>query len=69
VWARPEAIQQYLTSPETQAGTVAVGANWTISLTSPATAQQVAVALGGMVPTADTSPVTAAPPSAVPPLP
>ena len=60
VWNRPEAIQSFLATPESQGGTVAVGPNWTISLTDPATAQRVAVALGGLVPTS-TAPVTPAP--------
>jgi hypothetical protein len=62
VWAEPDAIQSFLATPEAQGGTVAVGANWTVSVTDPATAQKVAAALGGMVPTADSTPPTPAAP-------
>jgi hypothetical protein len=50
VWSRPEEVATFLASPEAQTGTVAVGANWTVSLTDRGTAQQVATALGGLVP-------------------
>jgi hypothetical protein len=52
VWRKPEAISLFLSNPQARTGTVAVGANWTISLTTGATAQRVAGALGGIVPTA-----------------
>jgi hypothetical protein len=50
VWSDQGAFAPHLASPETRTGTVVVGANWTVSLTTATVAQQVAVALGGIVP-------------------
>jgi hypothetical protein len=51
VWRRPDAISLFLANPQSRTGTVVVGANWTISLTTAATAQLVSTALGAIVPT------------------
>jgi len=58
VWSDTGAVDRFLAAPEARTGTVVVGANWTVSLTQAATAQQVAGALGGIVPTAGTGPTT-----------
>lgn len=50
IWLQPGLVEQFVSSPDGQTGTVAVGANWTVVLTSPAAAAKVAAALGGTVP-------------------
>jgi len=50
VWQGPELVTKFLAGPDGQTGTVAVGANWTISFGTPATASKVAAALGGTAP-------------------
>jgi hypothetical protein len=55
VWQTPELVKTFLASPDGQTGTLAVGANWTISFQTPATATKVANALGGSAPGATTS--------------
>jgi hypothetical protein len=50
VWNDPGTIAAFVASPQARTGTVAVGANWTVSVTSGTTAQQIAQTLGGSVP-------------------
>lgn len=50
VWAKPDQIRQFLDSPDGQSGTVAVGANWTITVATNPVAAKVAAAIGGTAP-------------------
>ena len=56
VWLKPEQIKEFLASPDGQTGTVAVGANWTITVTSNAVADKVAKAIGGTAPAGTAAP-------------
>ena len=53
VWQGPELVTKFLAGPDGQTGTVAVGANWTISFVTAATASKVSAALGGTAPGAN----------------
>lgn len=55
VWQGPELVTKFLASPDGQTGTLAVGANWTISFQTPAAASKVANTLGGSAPGASRS--------------
>jgi hypothetical protein len=50
IWLKPDQIKEFLASPDGQTGTVAVGANWTVTVNSNAVADKVAKALGGAAP-------------------
>jgi hypothetical protein len=50
VWSDPATVAAFVESPQARTGTVAVGANWTVSVTSESTARQIAETLGGTVP-------------------
>jgi hypothetical protein len=50
VWNDPASIASFVASPQAHTGTVAVGANWTVSVTAGTTAEKIAGALGGTVP-------------------
>ena len=54
VWEDPKMLQQFVASVEGGTGTVAVGANWTITVVSNPTAAKIAKAIGGNVPTSAT---------------
>ncbi len=56
VWLKPEQIKEFLASPDGETGTVAVGANWTITVTSNAVADKVAKAIGGTAPAGTAAP-------------
>jgi hypothetical protein len=47
VWQSPDLVTKFMASPDGKSGTVAAGANWTISLETAATAKKVAAAIGG----------------------
>lgn len=51
IWLQPGLVEQFVASPDGQTGTVAVGRNWTVVVSTPGTAAKVAAALGGTVPT------------------
>jgi len=55
IWLKPDQIKEFLDSPDGQTGTVAVGANWTVTLTSNGVADKVAKALGGTAPAGATT--------------
>jgi hypothetical protein len=57
IWDKPEVLQKFLAADVGAKGATAVGANWTVDVDSPATAKQVAEALGGTVkvPTSSTA--------------
>jgi len=57
IWLKPSDIKDFLASPDGQTGTVAVGANWTITFTSTALANTVAKALGGTAPSGNAAAV------------
>lgn len=50
IWEDPKMLQQFVASPEGATGTVAVGANWTITVVSNATATKIGKAIGGTAP-------------------
>jgi len=54
VWEDPKMLQQFVASAEGGTGTVAVGANWSITVVSNPVAAKIAKAIGGTVPTAAT---------------
>lgn len=49
IWDKPEILQKFLAANVGAKGASAVGANWTVDVDTPATAQKVATALGGTV--------------------
>ena len=55
VWQDTTLLRKFLASPEGATGTVAVGANWTITVVSNATATKIARAIGGTAPTTSTA--------------
>lgn len=55
VWEDPKMLQQFVASAEGATGTVAVGANWTITVVSNATAAKIGKAIGGTAPGGTTS--------------
>ena len=52
VWEDPKMLQQFVASAEGGTGTVAVGANWSITVVTNPVAAKIAKAIGGTVPTA-----------------
>jgi hypothetical protein len=58
IWDSPEKVQKFLKADVGAKGSTAVGANWTIDVDKPETAQKIATALNGTV-KAPTSATTA----------
>jgi hypothetical protein len=50
IWGDPADLEAFASSPDGSTGTVALGANWTISVTSADLAGRLAAALGGTAP-------------------
>ena len=50
IWFDPNQIKKFVASPDGQTGTVAVGANWTITVQTNKVAEKLAKAAGGTAP-------------------
>ncbi|MBI2705407.1 MAG: hypothetical protein HYX32_08985 [Actinobacteria bacterium] len=59
IWDKPELLQKFLQADVGAKGATAVGANWTVDVDTPQTAQKIATALNGTV-------KSATPPSSAP---
>jgi hypothetical protein len=58
IWLDPSGLTQFLASPDGRSGTVAAGANWTITVASNPVADKIARALGGTAPSSSAAGTT-----------